>query len=265
MISANDFIRQVYIPLQEGWGYIWGTYGQTWTASSRITSSAPASSKQQAALYGSKWIGKRVTDCSGLLYWAAKQLGLSIPHGANSIFNSYCSSKGKITAGIELKPGTAVFLYDPKQSKPRHHVGVYVGNDTVIESKGTRYGVVTSPVSHWDEWGEIRGIDYSDAEGLVIRMSLQNGSTGASVKELQQNLLQLGYALPKYGADGPFGNETLTAVRQFQSDHGLLDSGIMDEATEAAITAALKQKPDLTDRVEALETAVMELQEKLNI
>lgn len=205
-----------------------------------------------------------MTDCSGLLYWAAKQLGFSLPHGSNSMFNSYCTSKGKITAGIELKPGTAVFLYDAKQSKPRHHVGVYVGNDTVIEAKGTRYGVVTSTVSHWDEWGELKGVDYSDAEGLLIRMVLQNGSKGDAVKALQQNLLKLGYQLPKYGADGSFGNETLAAVKLFQIDHKLPNTGIVDEETEKAIVEALEPKPDLTARVEALEIAVKALQEKLN-
>lgn len=95
MVTAKDFCTQCSIPLQEGWGYIWGTYGQLWTASSRITSKAPANSKAQAAKYGSKWIGKRVSDCSGLLYWASKQLGFSLPHGANTMYNSYCKSKGK--------------------------------------------------------------------------------------------------------------------------------------------------------------------------
>lgn len=264
MVAVNDWLQKVYIPLQEGWGYIWGTCGQTWTASSKISSSAPASSKTNAAKYGSKWYGKRVTDCSGLLYWAARQLGFSLPHGSNSIYNNYCSNKGKITAGIELKPGTAVFLYDPKQSKPRHHVGVYVGNNTVIEAKGTQYGVVTSSVSHWDEWGELKSVDYSGAEGPVIKMILQNGSKGDAVKALQQNLLKLGYKLPKYGADGSFGSETLAALKLFQIDHGLPNTGVVDEATEATIAAALEPKPDLTARVEALEASVKVILEKLN-
>ena len=31
---------------------------------------------------------------------------------------------------------------------------------------------------------------------------LKKGMSGSDVRELQQNLLKLGYALPKYGADG---------------------------------------------------------------
>jgi peptidoglycan hydrolase-like protein with peptidoglycan-binding domain len=41
------------------------------------------------------------------------------------------------------------------------------------------------------------------------------GSEGTEVKQLQENLIKLGYKLPKYGADGDFGDETLQAVLQF--------------------------------------------------
>ena len=41
---------------------------------------------------------------------------------------------------------------------------------------------------------------------------LKYGSKGESVKLLQQALLKKGYKLPKYGADGVWGNETQTAV-----------------------------------------------------
>ena len=67
MIKASALIPQALIPLSEGWGYVWGTYGQLWTATSNITSRAPASSKEQYRLYGKQWVGHRVCDCSGLL------------------------------------------------------------------------------------------------------------------------------------------------------------------------------------------------------
>lgn len=44
---------------------------------------------------------------------------------------------------------------------------------------------------------------------------------GADVKELQVMLLKLGFALPKYGADGDFGEETDTAVRAFQAKYAV--------------------------------------------
>ncbi len=66
------------------------------------------------------------------------------------------------------------------------------------------------------------------------------GSEGAEVKQLQENLMKLGYKLPKYGADGDFGDETLQAVLQFQKDKNIEQDGIVGPATKACITAAIK-------------------------
>ena len=49
---------------------------------------------------------------------------------------------------------------------------------------------------------------------------LQNGSSGTAVRLIQESLLAQGYALPQFGADGIFGDETEAAVRQFQIDTG---------------------------------------------
>ena len=65
--------------------------------------------------------------------------------------------------------------------------------------------------------------------GILSRGSASN--TRAKVKELQKLLMQNGYALPRYGADGDFGAETENAVKKFQADHGLNATGIVDEET----------------------------------
>lgn len=48
---------------------------------------------------------------------------------------------------------------------------------------------------------------------------------------LQKRLLSLGYKLPKWGADGGFGDETVEAVKLFQSDNGLTPDGIVGQNT----------------------------------
>ena len=58
-------------------------------------------------------------------------------------------------------------------------------------------------------------------------------------KELQEKLLKLGYSLPKYGADGDFGNETDAAVKQFQKDNKLFQDGVVGSKTYAAISKKL--------------------------
>ncbi|KAA0547670.1 peptidoglycan-binding protein [Bacillus sp. BGMRC 2118] len=57
------------------------------------------------------------------------------------------------------------------------------------------------------------------------------GDKGASVTALQKRILALGYNLPKYGADGHFGDETEEAVKQFQRDHNINDDGIVGPIT----------------------------------
>jgi antitoxin (DNA-binding transcriptional repressor) of toxin-antitoxin stability system len=51
-------------------------------------------------------------------------------------------------------------------------------------------------------------------------MTLRPGSTGPRVLELQRSLVALGYQLPRWGADGQLGSETLTALALFLADHG---------------------------------------------
>ena len=46
----------------------------------------------------------------------------------------------------------------------------------------------------------------------------QNLKDSSYVMSIQNQLLELGYSLPKYGADGKYGPETRSAVRDLQSD-----------------------------------------------
>ena len=181
MITSKAFIEQVIIPLREGWGYIYGTAGKLWTKALQDQLNRTADEKRALSRrYGEKWIGKRVTDCSGLIYWAVRQLGGDIAHHARYQYTDGCRRKGRLVNGLREDgtaplPGSAVFLKGGKDHI--HHVGVYIGEalrpaqgddgltreGTVVEAKGARYGVVTSPLSRWEYWGELKGVDYSDA------------------------------------------------------------------------------------------------------
>nr|DAE37217.1 MAG TPA: N acetylmuramidase [Caudoviricetes sp.] len=74
-------------------------------------------------------------------------------------------------------------------------------------------------------------------EETEVRKTLKRGMKGEDVRRLQQRLMDLGYALPKYGVDGDYGSETATAVKAFQRDRGLQVDGIAGEATLAALHA----------------------------
>lgn len=56
--------------------------------------------------------------------------------------------------------------------------------------------------------------------------------------DIQRRLLSLGYSLPKFGADGKLGGETTAALKLFQRDHSVPQTGIADGATIAALNVA---------------------------
>ena len=124
---------------------------------------------RKSRLYGAKWIGKWVTDCSGLIYWAMMQLGVKTVHHARYLYTDFCKRKGKLIDGKpddghQILPGTCVFL---KGSEDHiHHCGVYVGHGVCVEAKGVQAGVVQSELSHWDYWGELKDVDYTNAAKL---------------------------------------------------------------------------------------------------
>lgn len=160
MIQTKDLIALFQKALDEKWGYIWGASGETWTQAKQ-----DAATRDMTVKYGAKWIGKRVSDCSGLFYWAFKQLGGYMYHGSNTMYKQYCTDHGKLVNGKkengeEIKPGTAVFMWN--STNGWHHVGLFIGNGLVIEAKGTIYGVVSSNVTSWNYWGELKDVDYSN-------------------------------------------------------------------------------------------------------
>jgi len=65
----------------------------------------------------------------------------------------------------------------------------------------------------------------------VILPTLSKGSKGASVKALQTLLVGYGYSVGSWGCDGDFGNGTLIAVLNFQSDNALDKDGVVGGKT----------------------------------
>ena len=64
---------------------------------------------------------------------------------------------------------------------------------------------------------------------------LQKGDEGVQVKNMQLMLKAKGYSLPKYGADGDYGAETVSAVKKFQKANGLTADGVAGAKTLTAL------------------------------
>lgn len=229
MIKAADLIDLWWSAIWDKWGYIFGRYGQIWTKANQT-----AATREQTVRWGEQWIGHHVADCSGLAYWAFQQLGGYVFHGSNTIWNQYVARRsslvnGKRADGKPLFPGDPVFLVRNEGGKlNRHHIGYFVGNDTVIEAKGTRDGVVTSPLSRWHETAHWLNVKYENGVVYMNHPTLRRGSSGDAVRELQELLNQNGAALT---VDGKFGNATYEALVGYQASHGLVPDGICGAAT----------------------------------
>ena len=270
VISTEALIAKFQYALDNDWGYIWGAAGVLWTAAKqqqkvdymiskygsnwKNSEAAKKDDYYSAAANGSKWIGHTVADCSGLFSWAFKQLGGYMYHGSNTMWDKYCTAKGELVKGKrddgkELKPGTAIFTH---ATAKRGHVGLYIGDGWVIEASGTINGVIKSKItiSKWKEWGELKGVDYNNAPVDIITDpdnnptygTIKKGSKGPVVKYAQTLLMAKGFALPKYGADGDYGSETVNAVKAFQKANGLSADGVIGAKTWAKLLSEEQPK-----------------------
>lgn len=149
--------------LNEKWGYVYGTYGQTLTE--KVLDSKlkqyPNNIKQYESFIRTNWLGKRATDCVGLIksymWWTnnGPAYNSKTDVSANGMYNA-AKEKGDLSTIPEI-PGICVHK--------DQHIGVYIGNGQVIESKGTKYGVVQTPLkgsgsNNWQHWLKCPYIEY---------------------------------------------------------------------------------------------------------
>ena len=248
-VEANDFVAKVETAYTEKWGYIWGTAGIEWTEKKQQalrkkyeSDHKKYSSLKLSAEYGSKWIGRKVADCSGLIVWAMIQFGVKgIYHGSNSQFDRNCSKTGKIQKGVKIPVGALIFTGTDKHN----HVGVLTSEKVVTEAVGTSKGVIHTSLSNskWTYWGLLKNVEYDFVPGEETdttvtpaekkHKTLRRGARDEEVKELQTLLAKDGSSL---AIDGIFGSGTLKAVKAFQKRHGLVVDGIVGPKTWAELT-----------------------------
>jgi len=77
---------------------------------------------------------------------------------------------------------------------------------------------------------------------------LQKGDKGNAVKEMQTMLIACGYSCGSCGADGDFGNGTLSALKSFQSDQKLSVDGLYGSKSKATLEALYKSKTTTTTK-----------------
>ncbi len=126
------------------------------------------------------------------------------------------------------------------------HMGIYVGDGLAVEcTPAWKDGVQITAVHNmgkkdgykgrtWTKHGKLPWIRYSDAYKLNLLM-LRKGMKGEDVRGLQMLLIGRGYSCGRWDADGDFGNDTETAVLEFQEVNKLEVDGVVGPATMAAL------------------------------
>jgi len=72
-------------------------------------------------------------DCSGLVYWAYRHVGVALPHSSYAL-----AGEGRAVRTSRLRPGDLLFFWG------RGHVGLYVGHGRMVHAPhaGERVEVV---------------------------------------------------------------------------------------------------------------------------
>lgn len=254
------FVQQLGEALERRDGYIMGATGQNpkkWKKDSWWFNQYKKNEKQyQKALYW-RAHASRVWDCNGLAEGIYKDYaGVSIDTKARYNYQQWCDPKGKGMIPPKYRVAGAAVFWGNSASDIHHVAYLYKpvkandpqGDWYIIEARGVMYGVVESKLLSRKPnfWGWMtKYFDYAEA-GAVTPTGLhlgdrllKNGMEGEDVKELQTDLIRLGYDLGRYGADGDFGDATEAAVKQFQRDKKLTADGEVGEATRAALEKAL--------------------------
>lgn len=154
---------------EHGWGYVWGTFGNVLTESMlqyKLEQYPDIGASE--AFIREHWLGRRTTDCVGLLkgYGWLNVDTLTIDYNTNGMpdytadqMYASAAENGTDYGGMDSMP-EIVGLGLWKQG----HWGIYVGNGYAIEAMGTQYGVVRTQVEGrgWQGWCKIPYIQYDE-------------------------------------------------------------------------------------------------------
>lgn len=88
----------------------------------------------------------------------------------------------------------------------------------------------------YDSSSDINSNENSTNNQIVYSL-IKKGSKGNLVRIAQEKLITKGYRLPKFGADGIFGEEVENAVRQLQQDAKIAVDGIIGKDTWSVLNS----------------------------
>lgn len=170
--------------------------------------------------------GRPGSDCSGEHY------GLSEYDTNAAGYYKRCTEKGSFV-NMPIKEMLLLFKIDKKTGNIVH-TGFYYGNGICVHMKSSAENCVEESVDNhnWTYWGKADFIDYEspmpEMKPVLTRV-LKKDCKGVDVKFLQTMLKEENYECGEI--DGIFGNKTLIAVKNYQTDLGLTVTGTVGKKT----------------------------------
>ena len=207
--------------------YIYGTYGQILTEKllqAKAMQYPSRLSDARVKYARAHFIGKRVSDCEGLIknyLWADSPNSDPVYNSKQDISANGAFEKATVKGEIGTIPETPGICV-----RYNGHVGVYIGGGYVVEARGFDYGCVKTKLSErkWTHWFEHPWIQYEkepqptpEVKYVTIEMPvLRKGDKSQAVKTMQACLDVYGYGL---SIDGSFGGKSAAALLDFQKKH----------------------------------------------
>ena len=258
-VPISQFMTELRAARKRGDGYIMGAKGQNprkWSKDSWWFTQYSGAQRTKALYWRDH--AARVWDCNGLPEGIYEDVtGVNINTKAKYNYSGWCGVKGSGMIPTKYRIAGAPVFWG-KTAASITHVAYLdepvdksnpAGDWYIIEARGVMYGVVRTKLydrkpNFWglmDKYFDYGDTEYVAAEPELGEVILKNGMYDrADVKQLQLNLIALGYDLGKYGADGDFGDATELAVIAFQKAHGCDPDGEYGPVTHAAMLKALE-------------------------
>lgn len=158
-------------------------------------------------------------DCSGLVQFVYKRLGVELPRTA-----ALQAKALRPVARKDLRKGDIIFFPDKRGHV--YHNGIYAGSGRMWHAPQTGKTVTLRAIKP-SGWVAGRVAGPAATPRRTAPVVLKVGSTGPAVKAVQKRL--------RVSADGEFGPGTAAAVKRFQRAHRLLADGEVGPATRRAL------------------------------
>ena len=189
----------------------------------------------------------RIEWCACFISWLAEKLGITdiipVDMSCNRQISKF-KALGVWHTDRNFQTGDILY-YDWDNSGDADHVGiiekvngmsltVIEGNNGNFPNDRVRRREISSGSSLIYGYARPKYPVKSSANSSDVNISLptvRKGDTGNAVKILQLVLVAYEYNIGKYGADGDFGFDTESAVRQFQKRSGIAVDGIVGRDT----------------------------------